>query len=215
MPDCLETGEKPFVHDMNAQGIQKPEEGNGPPGTGGVQCKILQGKSLISISCESRAKLYACYGVIIVLSVAIVALSVALSARKTEQITIKNTYATCPQNWIGFGNKCFYFSEYKSNWTFAQAFCMAQEAQLARFDNEEELNFLKRYMNSSSHLIGLHRDSSEHSWRWTDNTEYNSTFLIQGDGECGFLSDNGISSSRDYITRKWICSKFSNYTLQC
>jgi hypothetical protein len=40
-------------------------------------------------------------------------------------------------------------------------------------------------------------------------------FLIQGDGECGFLSDNGISSSRDYIPRKWICSRSSNYMLQC
>ena len=60
-------------------------------------------------------------------------------ATKTEQILINKTYAACPQNWIGSGNKCFYFSEYTSNWTFAQTFCMAQEAQLARFDNEKEL----------------------------------------------------------------------------
>jgi hypothetical protein len=56
-----------------------------------------------------------------------------------KQMSTKNTYAACLQNWTGVGNKYFYFSEYTSNWTFAQAFCMAQEAQLARFDNEEEL----------------------------------------------------------------------------
>jgi hypothetical protein len=60
-------------------------------------------------------------------------------ATKTEQILVNKTYAACPQNWIGSGNKCFYFSEYTSNWTFAQNFCMAQEAQLARFDNQDEL----------------------------------------------------------------------------
>nr|Q8VI21.1 RecName: Full=C-type lectin domain family 2 member F; AltName: Full=C-type lectin-related protein C; Short=Clr-c [Mus musculus]AAL37197.1 C lectin-related protein C [Mus musculus] len=196
---------------MNAQCLKKPEEGESSPGTGD---KILQRNSLRAISPESSAKLYCCCGVIMVLTVAVVALSVALPATKTEQILINKTYAACPKNWIGVGNKCFYFSEYTSNWTFAQTFCMAQEAQLARFDNEKELNFLKRHMNSS-HWIGLHRDSSEHPWRWTDNTEYNNTFLIQGDGECGFLSDNGISSSRDYIPRKWICSRSSNYMLQC
>ena len=31
---------------------------------------------------------------------------------------------------------------------------------------------------NSSHWIGLHRDSSEHPWRWTDNTEYNNTYVF-------------------------------------
>ncbi|XP_021021029.1 C-type lectin domain family 2 member G-like isoform X4 [Mus caroli] len=211
MLDCLETEKnRTFVHNMNAQRVQKPEEGNGPPGTGG---KILQGKGLISISRESRAKLYACYGVIIVLSVAIVALSVALSGKKTEQITIKNTYAACPRHWIGIGNKCFYFSEYTSNWTSAQAFCMAQDAQLAQFDNQDELNFLMRYTGNFDCWIGLHRESSEHAWKWTDNTEYNNMTLIQGEERYAYLNNNGISSSRIYLPRMSICSKLNNYSL--
>ena len=38
---------------------------------------------------------------------------------------------------------------------------------------------------------------------------------IRGEGEYAYLSDNGISSGRNYIHRKWICSKPNNYTLQC
>ena len=38
---------------------------------------------------------------------------------------------------------------------------------------------------------------------------------IQGNKIHGFLRDNGISSSRNYTERKWICSKSSNYTLLC
>ncbi|XP_052030944.1 C-type lectin domain family 2 member F-like isoform X2 [Apodemus sylvaticus] len=195
-----------FVHNMNAQCLQKPGEDNGSPGTGAVHCFI---------SPESPAKLYCCYGVITVLSAAVVALSVALSVIKTVQIPFKNIYAGCPRNWIGFGNKCFYFSENSSTFSFGQNFCMAQEAQLAQFDNLEELNFLWRYMGSSSHWIGLHRESSEHPWRWTDNTEYNSSVSIRGDENHGFLIGHMISSSRDYVPRKWICSKSSNYTSQC
>uniref|UniRef100_A0A8C6GKR3 C-type lectin domain-containing protein n=1 Tax=Mus spicilegus TaxID=10103 RepID=A0A8C6GKR3_MUSSI len=176
--------------------------------------KKIQEKFRGIVSSNSHCRLFCCYGVIMALTVVVIDLSVALWTTKTEQILINKTYAACPKNWIGVGNKCFYFSENSKNWTVAQNCCMAQEAQLARFHNQDELNFLKRHMNSN-HWIGLHRDSSEHPWRWTDNTEYNNTFLIQGDGECGFLSDNGISSSRDYIPRKWICSRSSNYTLQC
>ena len=48
-------------------------------------------------------------------------------------------YATCPRHWIGFGSKCFYFSQDKRNWTVSQAYCRAQAAELARFDSLEEL----------------------------------------------------------------------------
>ncbi|XP_028737340.1 C-type lectin domain family 2 member D11-like [Peromyscus leucopus] len=176
--------------------------------------KKLQGKCLRIISPESPAKLYCCYAVIAILSAAVIALSVALSENK-EQVSIKNTYAACPRDWIGFGSKCFYFSENTSNWTFSQTFCMELEAQLARFDSLEELNFLMRYKGTFDYWIGLRRNSPEHPWRWTDNTEYNSSVPIRGVEEHAYLNNNGISSARVYADRRWICSKPNSYTLQC
>nr|XP_048284420.1 C-type lectin domain family 2 member F-like [Myodes glareolus] len=181
-----------------------------------VEGKKLQEKFLRLVSPLSPAWLHCCYAVIIFLTVAVIALSVALSwSGKTKQVSINNTYATCPRNWIGFGNKCFYFSEDSGNQTFSQNHCMALSAQLAKFDSEEELNFLKRYKGDSDHWIGLHRESSEHPWMWTDNTEYNNLVPTRGEGQHAYLSDRGISSGRNYIPRKWICSKPNSYTLQC
>ncbi|XP_052577013.1 C-type lectin domain family 2 member F-like isoform X3 [Peromyscus californicus insignis] len=94
-----------------------------------------------------------------------------------------------------------------SNWTSSQTSCMTRKAHLARFDSLEELDFLKRHKNDSARWIGLHRKSSEHSWRWTDNTKYNNLVSIRGEGECAYLSDRGISSSKNYMPRKWICCK--------
>lgn len=45
----------------------------------------------------------------------------------------------CPKQWIGFGSKCFYFSEDARNWTFSQAFCVSLEADLVQFETLEEL----------------------------------------------------------------------------
>ncbi|XP_013209956.1 C-type lectin domain family 2 member D11-like isoform X3 [Microtus ochrogaster] len=176
---------------------------------------------------------------IMVLTAAVIALSVALSlsgdlfpsqsvghqvervknkrghVRKSEDISIKNAHGSCPRNWIGFGRKCFYFSEDTSNWTFSQNFCMELKAQLARFDNMEELNFLRRYKGTFDYWIGLYRESPEHPWRWMDNTEYNSSIPIRGVEDYAYLNNNGISSARIYADRRWICSKPNSYILEC
>ncbi|KAK7797540.1 hypothetical protein U0070_000972, partial [Myodes glareolus] len=97
-------------------------------------------------------------------------------------------YATCPRDWIVFGSKCFYFSEHTSNWTSSQTSCMELGAHLTHFDSLEELNFLHRHKGDSASWIGLHRQSSEHSWMWTDNTEYNN--LIMESGTEAVMSEN-------------------------
>ncbi|XP_005087196.2 C-type lectin domain family 2 member E-like [Mesocricetus auratus] len=178
--------------------------------------KKLHGKFLRTISTESPVKLYCCYAVIMVLTVAVITLSVALSL-SVRPVTenCETCSATCPRDWIEFGGKCFYFSEDTRNWTFSQTSCMAQEAHLAVFDTIEELNFLKRYKGPSDYWIGLHRESPEHPWLWTDNTEYNNLVLTQGGGEYAYLNDRGISSATEYTHKKWICEKSNRCTSQC
>ncbi|XP_036037855.1 C-type lectin domain family 2 member H-like [Onychomys torridus] len=178
--------------------------------------KKLQEKYLTIISPESPAKLYCCYAMIMVLAVAVITLFVAFSVR-TEKSVISTPgpcYATCPKDWIGFGNKCFYFSEDMRNWTFSQTSCMAVGAQLARFDGLKELNFLKRYVGNSFSWIDLQRESTQHPWKWTDNIEYNNLVPVEGEEKHAYLGDWRIRSSRDYIKRHWVCSKSNSYTSQ-
>jgi hypothetical protein len=35
-----------------------------------------------------------------------------------------------------------------------------------------------RYKANFDSWIGLHRESSEHPWKWTDNTEYNNMYVF-------------------------------------
>ncbi|ERE65991.1 C-type lectin domain family 2 member G-like protein [Cricetulus griseus] len=92
---------------------------------------------------------------------------------------------------------------------------MELEAQLAIFENLEELNFTKIYNGTFNHWIGLHRDSPKHPWRWPDNTQYNSSNFIRGKGNHVYLSDRGISSGKDYLFRNYICSKAKISISQC
>ncbi|TKC52202.1 C-type lectin domain family 2 member D isoform X2 [Monodon monoceros] len=158
--------------------------------------------------------LYCCIIIIMVLATIVMVLATFLSVRNTKPVS-NVLYVTCPKGWIGFGNKCFYFSEDTRNWTSSQTFCTSLEAVLGQFETEEELFFLKRYKGPSDHWIGLRRESPHYVWKWTDSTEYNASFVIKGVGECAYLNDIGLSSARSYTDRKWICSKtYNNVTME-
>lgn len=47
--------------------------------------------------------------------------------------------AACPESWIGFQRKCFYFSDDTKNWTFSQRFCVSQGADLVQVETLQEL----------------------------------------------------------------------------
>ncbi|XP_062931462.1 C-type lectin domain family 2 member D11-like [Cynocephalus volans] len=175
--------------------------------------KNLQRKCLAIITRVTLAKVNCCFLIIAALSTCVFAFSIVLPEKKA---TIEHRMnAVCPANWIGFGNKCFYFSEDARNWTFSQTFCASLEASLAQFETMEELKFLKRYKGSSDHWIGLSRESLRHIWKWTDSTEYNISIAIRGVGECAYLNEMGVSSASIYTDRKWICSKPNSYSNSC
>lgn len=64
---------------------------------------------------------------------------VQLLERSTMPVLEYPVCAACPEQWIGFGNKCFYFSDDTRNWTHSQAFCASLKSQLAQFETLEEL----------------------------------------------------------------------------
>uniref|UniRef100_A0A8C0J1U1 C-type lectin domain-containing protein n=1 Tax=Chelonoidis abingdonii TaxID=106734 RepID=A0A8C0J1U1_CHEAB len=113
----------------------------------------------------------------------------------------------CPEGWIEYRGKCYYFSEVEGNWTYIQRHCSSFGASLAGIDSEQELMFLLRHKDIHDHWIGLWREQGQ-PWKWTNGTKFNDLFQIRGGGDCAYLNDEkGVSSSRCYMERRWICSK--------
>ncbi|XP_029809155.1 C-type lectin domain family 2 member D isoform X2 [Suricata suricatta] len=130
--------------------------------------------------------------------------------RKSHQTPSECLQAACPEDWIGFQRKCFYFSYDIKNWTFSQRFCESHDADLVQIETRQELDFLLRYKGPFDHWIGLSREQGQ-PWKWVNGTEWTSCFPIRGGGECAYLNDQGASSARHYTERKWICSKADRY----
>ncbi|XP_050775519.1 C-type lectin domain family 2 member D-like [Gopherus flavomarginatus] len=120
----------------------------------------------------------------------------------------------CPDGWVGYQGKCYYFSEAEGNWNNSQSHCSALGASLAGIDSEQEMAFLLRYKGKHQHWIGLWREQGlGQPWKWVNGTEFNKLFPIRADGDCAYLNDeNRVSSLRCTSERHWICTKPDAFT---
>ncbi|XP_074873419.1 C-type lectin domain family 2 member D-like isoform X2 [Carettochelys insculpta] len=145
-----------------------------------------------------------------VIIAALIITVIALAARKTPPCPrcLPETTSACPDGWVGFQGKCNYFSETERNWTDSQSYCSALNATLAAIDSLLELNFIMRYGGGLYRYIGLRREQGQgQPWKWTNGTIFNNMFEVRGEGQCAYLDERGVSSSRCHSERYFICSR--------
>ncbi|CAM4556411.1 unnamed protein product [Lepidochelys kempii] len=76
-----------------------------------------------------------------------------------------------------------------------------------------EMAFLLSHKGVYDHWIGLRREQGQ-PWTWANSTKFNHLFQIRGGGDCAYLNEEkGVSSSRCYMERRWICSKPEVYVM--
>ncbi|CAI5767967.1 Hypothetical predicted protein [Podarcis lilfordi] len=116
----------------------------------------------------------------------------------------------CPDSWINYEGKCYFFSEEKGDWASSQIFCDSHNSVLAVIDSEQEKAFILRYIRDTGHWIGLRKDSGQ-TWKWGNGQEFKNMLELKEDGECAFLSTD-IDVSDCQVARNWICSQPDTYT---
>ncbi|XP_049738380.1 C-type lectin domain family 2 member B [Elephas maximus indicus] len=126
--------------------------------------------------------------------------------KKMQADIYKGPQYFCPDNWIGYKNRCYYFSEEEGDWHASSYNCSALGSTLTAIDTTEEMNFLMRYKCSTDHWIGLTRKENQIG-EWVNGTIFNIWFLVKGTERCAYLSDDSVATARCYTERKWICKK--------
>ncbi|CAM4635448.1 unnamed protein product [Lepidochelys olivacea] len=79
---------------------------------------------------------------------------------------------SCPDGWMGYRGKCYYFSETEGSWTDSRSRCCAPGASLAGIDSEQEMVFLLCHKGVQDHWIGLRREQGQ-PWTWANGTKFN------------------------------------------
>ncbi|XP_030399805.1 C-type lectin domain family 2 member D-like [Gopherus evgoodei] len=149
-------------------------------------------------------------GIILVLITTIIVLAVNPPLARSDPPAAARC---CPDGWVGYGGKCYYFSEAEGDWNNSQSNCSSFSASLAEIDTPQEMAFIKRHKDLSEHWIGLRREPGQ-VWKWTNGTEFNHWFKVRAQGECAYLNDEAVTSSWCDTVRYWICSKPAGLTLR-
>ncbi|KAK1335093.1 hypothetical protein QTO34_004671 [Cnephaeus nilssonii] len=118
--------------------------------------------------------------------------------------------APCPEDWLLYGRKCYFFSEEPRDWNTGRQYCHTHEAALAVIQSPKELEFMFKFTRREP-WIGLRRVGDE--FHWVNGEPFDpDTFAIAGLGECVFVEPTRLVSTECLMTRPWVCSKMAYTT---
>nr|QOE77286.1 ORF2b protein [Lucheng Rn rat coronavirus] len=109
----------------------------------------------------------------------------------------------CRDNWVGYNDKCYYFSNDTASWKQADDFCRRFYSILAPLHSLHQISFLKRFKDTFDYWLGVVKYDGK--WSNYDGSHLPLTFLIRGVEDYAYLNNNGISSARVYADRRFIC----------
>ncbi|XP_060119453.1 C-type lectin domain family 2 member D-like [Heteronotia binoei] len=128
------------------------------------------------------------------------------AAKRPSPVLSTCPVVSCPNGWVGYQEKCYYFAKAEGSWTSSKKYCSSLNATLAVVDSQEEMDFMLRYKGPADHWIGLQRNGSQ-PWKWINGTIFNEWFAVLGGGSCAYMNQQGIASSSCLREEPWICIK--------
>ncbi|XP_053234651.1 C-type lectin domain family 2 member D-like isoform X1 [Podarcis raffonei] len=208
-PAVAENGEWPRIiingSTKQAGELFSPKPGHFPHGLSN------NGKEKLAFNVKNLSLVLNVILIISIIILIILIRSTGLSGRSAVLPTALPSPSTptecCPDGWIGYQRKCYYFSDSDRNWTSSQNYCASFNASLVVIDSQEEMSFLRRYKGPADHWIGLQKMNDQGPWKWIDGSIFNNGFEIRGGGESAYINRQGVASSSRLSKERWICSK--------
>ncbi|XP_065392223.1 low affinity immunoglobulin epsilon Fc receptor isoform X3 [Macaca fascicularis] len=77
---------------------------------------------------------------------------------------------TCPEKWINFQRKCYYFGKGTKQWLHARYACEDMEGQLVSIHSPEEQDFLTKHASHTISWIGLRNLNLKGEFIWVDGS---------------------------------------------
>ncbi|KAK2494537.1 hypothetical protein MC885_004507 [Smutsia gigantea] len=75
---------------------------------------------------------------------------------------------TCPEKWVSFQRKCYYFGEGAKKWIHARFACEKLQGRLVSIHSREEQAFLTKHASRKGSWIGLRDLDIEGEFIWMD-----------------------------------------------
>ncbi|XP_017375761.1 C-type lectin domain family 17, member A isoform X16 [Cebus imitator] len=122
---------------------------------------------------------------------------------------------TCPEGWLPFESKCYYFSPTTKSWDGARMFCQENYSHLVIINSFAEHNFVaKAHGSPRVYWLGLNDREQEGNWRWLDGSPVTLSFWepeepnnIQEE-DCASMNKDGTWNDLScHKSTYWICER--------
>ncbi|XP_002722072.2 low affinity immunoglobulin epsilon Fc receptor isoform X3 [Oryctolagus cuniculus] len=125
---------------------------------------------------------------------------------------------TCPENWVHFQRKCYYFGEGSKQWIHARYACDNLQGRLVSIHSQEEQDFLSKHVSKRGSWIGLRDLDIEGEFIWVDGSRMDYSNWNPGEpnnggqGEdCVMMQGSGLWN--DAFCRSlldaWVCERLA------
>ncbi|KAJ8000039.1 hypothetical protein DPEC_G00200670 [Dallia pectoralis] len=106
----------------------------------------------------------------------------------TNSTSNERECTSCPEGWESFGEKCYFYSHDRQDWSSSQYHCLSAGGNLAMVKNVEEQIFLwkraKELSQGDSYWVGLRKGTPGKASQWVDNAPVENWFLdVFGDND--------------------------------
>ncbi|XP_065774619.1 C-type lectin domain family 17, member A [Muntiacus reevesi] len=126
------------------------------------------------------------------------------------------TRVTCPEGWLPFQGKCYYFSPSTKTWDEARTFCQENYSHLVIISNSDEQDFVaKAHGSPRVYWLGLNDINVEGDWRWLDGSPVTLSFWdpqepnnLYNNENCASMNKGGTWNDLSCDkTTYWICER--------
>ncbi|XP_052500224.1 C-type lectin domain family 17, member A [Budorcas taxicolor] len=126
------------------------------------------------------------------------------------------TRVTCPEGWLPFQGKCYYFSPSTKSWDEARKFCQENYSHLVIISNSDEQDFVaKAHGSPRVYWLGLNDRDVEGDWRWLDGSPVTLSFWdpqepnnLYNNENCASMNKGGTWNDLSCDkTTYWICER--------
>ncbi|XP_045348229.1 C-type lectin domain family 17, member A isoform X1 [Leopardus geoffroyi] len=125
------------------------------------------------------------------------------------------TRITCPEGWLPFEGKCYYFSPRTKSWDEARKFCQENYSHLVIISSFAEQKFVaKAHGSPRIYWLGLSDRDHEGDWKWLDGSPVTLSFWDPeepnniNDEDCASMNKGGTWNDLSCDkTTYWICER--------
>ncbi|XP_019523151.1 PREDICTED: low affinity immunoglobulin epsilon Fc receptor isoform X2 [Hipposideros armiger] len=124
----------------------------------------------------------------------------------------------CPEKWVNFQRKCYYFGEGAKRWIQARLACSKLQGRLVSIHSQEEQDFLVKHINRKESWIGLRDLNIEGNFVWMDENPVNYSNWRPGEpnnggeGEdCVMMLSSGQWNDAfcNSLLNGWVCERLA------